>query len=159
MPPSSACTGASRIIAAPPRIHEMIAAGPAISDAPSAPNNQPEPMIDPTDVNISPTKPISRRSRGSTLAAPVVPSPANSASLPRPAQKYLARASWMRPHGYLPNMSPEPVSYLTLSAGTPVRTRDGTDVGVVDHVLADAEADIFDGLVIDARHGVGGHRF
>jgi hypothetical protein len=52
-----------------------------------------------------------------------------------------------------------PVSYLTLSAGTPVRSSDGADVGVVAHVLADAEVDIFDGLVIDARRGVGGHRF
>ena len=32
---------------------------------------------------------------------------------------------------------------------------DGTELGRVTHVLADPEADIFDGLVIDA----GGHRF
>jgi hypothetical protein len=50
-----------------------------------------------------------------------------------------------------------PMSYLTLRPGTPVRASDGTEVGTVAHVLADADADIFDGLVIDARGG--GHRF
>jgi uncharacterized protein YrrD len=50
-------------------------------------------------------------------------------------------------------------SYLTLSAGTPVRSSDGKEIGEVEHVLADAEADIFDGLVIDTRIGPGGHRF
>src|SRR5690349_4603307 len=94
MPPNSACTSASRIMAAPPRIHEMIAAGPATSDAPSAPNSQPEPMIDPTEVNNSPTKPMSRRSRGSTAAALPAPSAAKPASLPRLLTQYPAsRAS------------------------------------------------------------------
>lgn len=50
-------------------------------------------------------------------------------------------------------------SYLTLEAGAPVRTSDGTQVGTVAHVLADSGADIFDGLVIDVRRGPGGHRF
>ena len=36
------------------RIHEMIDAGPAVSAAVSAPSSQPEPMIDPSDTNISP---------------------------------------------------------------------------------------------------------
>ena len=49
-----------------------------------------------------------------------------------------------------------PMSYLTLEPGTPVFAADGAEVGRVEHVLADPEADIFDGLVIDAR---GGHRF
>jgi hypothetical protein len=52
-----------------------------------------------------------------------------------------------------------PVSYLTLARGTPVFASDGTRVGAVEHVLADADADIFDGLVIDIRPGPGGHRF
>jgi PRC-barrel domain protein len=52
-----------------------------------------------------------------------------------------------------------PVSYLTLEPGTPVFASDGTEVGRVEHVLADADADIFDGLVIDTRVGPGGHRF
>jgi PRC-barrel domain protein len=50
-----------------------------------------------------------------------------------------------------------PISYLTLAPGTPVRASDGTEVGTVAHVLADPDADIFDGIVIDARGG--GHRF
>ena len=49
-----------------------------------------------------------------------------------------------------------PMSYLTLEPGTPVFAADGAEVGRVEHVLADPDADIFDGLVIDAR---GGHRF
>jgi len=52
-----------------------------------------------------------------------------------------------------------PVSYLTLARGTPVFASDGTRVGTVAHVLADADADIFDGIVIDIRPGPGGHRF
>jgi hypothetical protein len=50
-----------------------------------------------------------------------------------------------------------PMSYLTLEPGTPVLASDGSEVGRVEHVLADPDADIFDGLVIDARGG--GHRF
>jgi hypothetical protein len=50
----------------------------------------------------------------------------------------------------------EPTSYLTLDEGTPVLTCDGEQIGTVTHVLADANADIFDGLVIDTQRG---HRF
>ncbi|MBE2320510.1 DUF2171 domain-containing protein [Solirubrobacter sp. CPCC 204708] len=50
-------------------------------------------------------------------------------------------------------------SYYTLEAGATVRASDGTEVGKVEHVLADSAADIFDGLVIDVRTGPGGHRF
>jgi hypothetical protein len=52
-----------------------------------------------------------------------------------------------------------PSSYLTLEPGTPVFASDGTEVGRVAHVLADADADIFDGIVIDTTRGPGGHRF
>jgi hypothetical protein len=52
-----------------------------------------------------------------------------------------------------------PISYMTLRPGTPVLASDGMQVGVVAHVLADDDADIFDGIVIDCRHGPGGHRF
>jgi hypothetical protein len=38
-----------------------------------------------------------------------------------------------------------PVSYLTLEAGTDVVSSDGDVVGKVEHVLADTENDIFDG--------------
>ena len=50
-----------------------------------------------------------------------------------------------------------PMSYLTLEPGARVVASDGTEVGTVAHVLADPDADIFDGLVIDARGR--GHRF
>ena len=46
-----------------------------------------------------------------------------------------------------------PASYLTLEPGTPVLSSDGVEVGKVAHVLADAEEDIFDGLVIDTDAG------
>jgi uncharacterized protein YrrD len=53
----------------------------------------------------------------------------------------------------------DPTSYLELPAGVPVLSADGRKIGTVAHVLADADADIFDGLVIDTRAGPGGHRF
>jgi hypothetical protein len=49
-----------------------------------------------------------------------------------------------------------PASYLTLTKGTPVFSSGGDRVGVVAHVLADADADVFDGIVIDTGPG---HRF
>jgi uncharacterized protein YrrD len=53
----------------------------------------------------------------------------------------------------------DPGSYLTLEEGTPVYGSDQVEVGSVQHVLADPDEDIFDGLVIDSRLGPGGHRF
>jgi PRC-barrel domain len=53
----------------------------------------------------------------------------------------------------------DPTSYLELEAGAPVYSADGDEIGAVEHVLADDEEDIFDGLVIDVRLGPGGHRF
>ena len=52
-----------------------------------------------------------------------------------------------------------PASYLTLNEGTPVFSCNGERIGVVEHVLADANVDVVDGLVIDCRLGPGGHRF
>jgi uncharacterized protein YrrD len=52
-----------------------------------------------------------------------------------------------------------PISYLTLEPGTPVLTSDGAEIGRVAHVLADADADIFDGIVIDRSVLPGGQRF
>ena len=52
-----------------------------------------------------------------------------------------------------------PASYLVLADGTPVVTSDGEEVGKVEHVLADADSDVFDGVIIDLRAGPGGHRF
>lgn len=53
----------------------------------------------------------------------------------------------------------QPSSYLVLEHGTPVYSSDGQALGAVEHVLADAEADIFDGIVIDRSVLPGGHRF
>jgi len=52
-----------------------------------------------------------------------------------------------------------PISYLALEPGAEVVTSDGEAVGKVEHVLADPEEDIFDGLVVDVQGGPGGHRF
>jgi len=50
-------------------------------------------------------------------------------------------------------------SYLALQEGVPVFTRAGERVGVVEHVLADPDADVFDGIVLGVTMGPGGHRF
>src|SRR3954462_3942827 len=47
-------------MATPPMTHEMMAAGPAVTRAFCAPKSQPEPMIDPTDAQSRPIRPISR---------------------------------------------------------------------------------------------------
>jgi len=46
-----------------------------------------------------------------------------------------------------------PISYEILERDTPVYSADGVTVGKVEVVRADLEADIFDGLEIDTRHG------
>jgi uncharacterized protein YrrD len=38
-----------------------------------------------------------------------------------------------------------------LEEGTPVFTRDGRRIGVVEHVLADMQLDIFEGVVVETR--------
>jgi hypothetical protein len=52
-----------------------------------------------------------------------------------------------------------PIAYVALPDGVRVYTADGQEIGRVEHVLADEEDDIFDGLVVDARLGPGGLRF
>ncbi len=52
-----------------------------------------------------------------------------------------------------------PTSYLVLAEGTPVYSSDGDRVGGVEHVLADTDADIFDGIVLDTSVLPGGNRF
>jgi uncharacterized protein YrrD len=52
-----------------------------------------------------------------------------------------------------------PSSYRALSEGTPVYSSDGERIAEVEHVLADEDVDIFDGLVVDAGAAPGGHRF
>jgi uncharacterized protein YrrD len=41
-----------------------------------------------------------------------------------------------------------PASYLTLEEGASVLSSDGEHVGRVDEVVADTQADVFDGIVI-----------
>ena len=53
----------------------------------------------------------------------------------------------------------EPTSYLTLTEGCSVISSDGKEVGKVQHVLADEEEDVFDGIVIDTQLGPGGLLF
>lgn len=53
----------------------------------------------------------------------------------------------------------EPSSYLTLAKGAAVYGSDGEKVGEVEHVLADQDSDIFDGVVLDTSVLPGGHRF
>ncbi len=53
----------------------------------------------------------------------------------------------------------QPISYVALEAGTDVLGSDGVVVGTVEHVLADTESDVFDGIVVDLQFGSGGTRF
>ena len=53
----------------------------------------------------------------------------------------------------------DPASYLTLAEGVPVLSADGRDLGRVEHVLADPDIDVFDGIVLDTSVLPGGHRF
>ena len=52
-----------------------------------------------------------------------------------------------------------PASYLVLADGTPVLSSDRSEIGKVEHVLADADSDMFDGVIVDMRASPGGHRF
>ena len=52
-----------------------------------------------------------------------------------------------------------PASYLVLEEGAPVYSCDGAELGKIEHVLADPEIDIFDGIVLDTSVLPGGQRF
>ena len=52
-----------------------------------------------------------------------------------------------------------PISYLTVAEGVPVYASGGREVGKVAHVLADADVDVFDGLVISSGGIPPAHRF
>lgn len=57
-------------------------------------------------------------------------------------------------------MSPDDdvaISYKLLARGTPVRSRDGADLGTVDRVLDNEREQIFDGIVV--RTPAGDERF
>ena len=53
----------------------------------------------------------------------------------------------------------EPTSYMAVKEGCDVVSSDGERVGTVQHVLADEEQDVFDGVVIDTQLGPGGLHF
>ena len=46
-----------------------------------------------------------------------------------------------------------PIAYLAVEPGTPVLSSDGEQVGLVERVLADEGADIFDGIVVSTSDG------
>jgi uncharacterized protein YrrD len=52
-----------------------------------------------------------------------------------------------------------PIAYLVLKEGTPVYDRDGDQIGVVEHVLADDPVDIFHGLIVHTLPLPGRHMF
>ena len=58
----------------------------------------------------------------------------------------------------LPDLG-QPASYFVLADGMPVYSSDGEQVGVIEHVLAEPDIDIFDGIVLDTSVLPGGHRF
>lgn len=47
-----------------------------------------------------------------------------------------------------------PIAYEALPKGTPVLTTTGTEIGIVEHVLADPSLDLFDGLVVKTPAGL-----
>jgi hypothetical protein len=47
-----------------------------------------------------------------------------------------------------------PIAYEALTKGTEVLTSTGTKIGIVEHVLADASLDLFDGIVIKTSEGL-----
>jgi 4-amino-4-deoxy-L-arabinose transferase-like glycosyltransferase len=81
-----------------------------------------------------------------------------------PLLAVLAVAAFVRPRsGAAATLAPvdygEHISYLVLATGTDVVCSGGTVVGKVAHVLADADEDVFDGVVIDTHLGPGGAHF
>lgn len=52
-----------------------------------------------------------------------------------------------------------PIAYAALPEHAPVYDAAGERVGVVDHVLADAELDVFEGLIVRSHAHAGHHRF
>jgi uncharacterized protein YrrD len=52
-----------------------------------------------------------------------------------------------------------PVAYSALTDGTPVYDRNARRVGVVEHVLADLDLDIFHGLIIHTKPLPGRHLY
>jgi uncharacterized protein YrrD len=53
----------------------------------------------------------------------------------------------------------QPMAYTALSAGTPVYSADGEEIGKVAHVLSDEREDVFDGIVLSEHIFGEEHRF
>ncbi|MDX6285106.1 MAG: hypothetical protein QOG53_591 [Frankiales bacterium] len=47
----------------------------------------------------------------------------------------------------------DPIGYPTLVEGTPVRSADGHEIAHVKHVLFEDDVDLFDGIIVDTKHG------
>jgi hypothetical protein len=47
-----------------------------------------------------------------------------------------------------------PIAYEALTQGTEVVTTTGAKIGIVEHVLADASLDLFDGIVVKTAEGL-----
>ena len=52
-----------------------------------------------------------------------------------------------------------PIAYTVLEEGTPVYDREGKRIGVVEHVVADMQLDIFEGVIVHTRPVPGHHLF
>ena len=52
-----------------------------------------------------------------------------------------------------------PIAYLALPEGTPVLDREGRRIGVVDHVVADVDLDLFYGVVVHTHPLPGRHLY
>jgi PRC-barrel domain len=52
-----------------------------------------------------------------------------------------------------------PVAFLALDEGVPVYDVDGEQIGVVEGVVGDTQAGIFDGVIVHTRPLPGHHRF
>ncbi len=52
-----------------------------------------------------------------------------------------------------------PIAYTVLEEGTPVFDGTGKEIGVVEHVLADMQLDIFEGVIVHTRPLPGRHVF
>jgi hypothetical protein len=48
----------------------------------------------------------------------------------------------------------DPIAYEALTKGTRVVTGTGTEIGAVEHVLADSSLDLFDGIVVKTADGL-----
>jgi hypothetical protein len=51
------------------------------------------------------------------------------------------------------SVDPTPIAYTALQPGTPVRSSDGQEFGVVEAVLVVEELDVFDGIVVKTPQG------